>query len=514
MIITKIYFGENQIRQIYQNGKVIWNYGEPISIVAGVEISTYAKAIPTLFAIFGLQGKSETSFNATGFYRKFTVLKILGTSPNNTIAISSVISAKAISIDSVALSTSDTDEFLRLFKVVLAKSAVEETTETSSFALIFRSVSMATGIKSNSDTKAAAYAPVLVKLCSIKIPINTDTQAFAHSYILATIEGKAPSDTNALAETLRFFIPLPIESEGNYLTYSKSQAQTIPPHNFSGFSIDNTFANSRIRKFIPEYISSIAESICDTFSNSRALPAIIKGGKLESISNASGKLTLVAEKIEFATASWAKIAEISESGKANEVFAVGDRKLTKINGVDTVVEIIGFNHDDKADGSGKAGITIWVRSLSTCFSSYNDVSSNQKSWIDTMSYTHGISKVTFEDELAAVVKTVNKTYEIANNNYITSYGLIATKAWMISASELGYDLTYNSGAEGTVYEKFSTGKVKTKTYEDIKLSYAYWTRSYPGSKSIFNCMGVTSAGKLTNAGSTTDRRYPSLCFCI
>lgn len=55
---------------------------------------------------------------------------------------------------------------------------------------------------------------------------------------------------------------------------------------------------------------------------------------------------------------WAEIAAISEAGKAQEVFSLGDKKSLG-NGFGNAV-IIGFDHDDLADGSGKAGITFYI----------------------------------------------------------------------------------------------------------------------------------------------------------
>lgn len=397
---------------------------------------------------------------------------IKGKAESETLSTASLANLKAGVISSSVDITSNSETEMKAIKLIAIQSDAETTTYTVSNAMRSPAKPMDAKAESFSDTKSKCYAEKFAVLGPVEAMIFTDAIATANSNKVALAESKVPINTEPFTETLRKFSPLPLgEVENKYRTYAGAEAQNIIPKN-------------------------------------------IGRGNSESTSDTIGNLTPYTGEVDFATASWAKIAEIAESGKANEVFAVGDKKLTKINGVDTVIEIIGFNHDDKADGSGKAGITMWVTSLTTCLTSRDDVSSNQKSWLDTVSYSYAISKVTFEDELAAVVKTVNKTYEVANNTYITSYSSIATKAWMISASELGYDLTYTSGAEGTVYEKFSSGKVKTKTYTDINLSTAYWTRSYPGSKSIFNAMGVTTAGKLTNAGSTTDRRYPSLCFCV
>ena len=56
--------------------------------------------------------------------------------------------------------------------------------------------------------------------------------------------------------------------------------------------------------------------------------------------------------------SWAAIAAASDSGKAHTIWNVGDTKDIVVNGETLTVAIMGFNHDDKADGTGKVGITF------------------------------------------------------------------------------------------------------------------------------------------------------------
>lgn len=69
------------------------------------------------------------------------------------------------------------------------------------------------------------------------------------------------------------------------------------------------------------------------------------------------------EKVTFANGSWADIVRIANSGEAQNYFAIGDqKKLTYTdpegNQKTSTVQIVGFNHDDLADGSGKASMSI------------------------------------------------------------------------------------------------------------------------------------------------------------
>ena len=60
---------------------------------------------------------------------------------------------------------------------------------------------------------------------------------------------------------------------------------------------------------------------------------------------------------------WDEIKAIADAGKAADVFKVGDEKITELYTGETVtLVILGFNHDNKADG-GKAAITFGVKDI-------------------------------------------------------------------------------------------------------------------------------------------------------
>ena len=61
---------------------------------------------------------------------------------------------------------------------------------------------------------------------------------------------------------------------------------------------------------------------------------------------------------------WDEIKAIADAGKAADVFKVGDEKqLALYTGETVTLVILGFNHDNKADGSGKAAITFGAKDL-------------------------------------------------------------------------------------------------------------------------------------------------------
>ena len=60
----------------------------------------------------------------------------------------------------------------------------------------------------------------------------------------------------------------------------------------------------------------------------------------------------------FADNTWDQIIAVCQKKIVPPTWKVGDKKPMAINGVDYPIDIIGFDHDDYSDGSGKAPITF------------------------------------------------------------------------------------------------------------------------------------------------------------
>lgn len=211
------------------------------------------------------------------------------------------------------------------------------------------------------------------------------------------------------------------------------------------------------------------------------------------------------EKPDFATASWEKIAEISESGKASETFAIGATRTAYIDGKSATIEIIGFNHATIADGSGKkAGIIVWVRNANQIVASTsgkydNTGNSNWQNCATFAPLTTLFEK--FDADLAAVVKTVGRP---------TSGNPISCKVFPLCAKELGYS-TFAKITSATLISKFTANKSGGKAYDDTALGFNYWVAdcsagAYPPR--------VDSSGAIYNPTSSSYTGYTTIAFCI
>ena len=60
----------------------------------------------------------------------------------------------------------------------------------------------------------------------------------------------------------------------------------------------------------------------------------------------------------FADNTWAQIIKACQKKIIPTTWKVGDQKAMTINGISYQIDIIGKNHDDYSDGSGKAPLTF------------------------------------------------------------------------------------------------------------------------------------------------------------
>lgn len=228
------------------------------------------------------------------------------------------------------------------------------------------------------------------------------------------------------------------------------------------------------------------------------------------------------EKITFANGLWQDIARISENGQAAEYFKIGDKKaltFTDPNGKEWTVnmEIVAFNHDNLADGTGKAGITV-ISETAT----YNDKPAANQYAYPSWNYSeirkrlHNNVLPSFPAELQNAIKTVKKEY-----GYFSAYSDYTSKKidtiddqiWILSVGELGLaenaSKKYATG-DGTPYPNFQKAKKRQDGY-----NAEYFLRSMAANSAssqtsvLYSC----SSNMATNT-STLGTRDIVFGFCI
>ena len=257
--------------------------------------------------------------------------------------------------------------------------------------------------------------------------------------------------------------------------------------------------------------------------------------KLETVTCEASYIATWTETVSFSSASWARIAEIAEAGKASEYFKVGDTKTIAFNFSGTTenvkARIIGFNHDNLADGSGKAGISIALSqgiANSVCAVKENTTYGTGYIWKTSASralLNSGAVYNALPSDLRSVLKSVIK---ISNSGYSENYGGLAQnilyettdKVWLLSATEFGVDNTYSSSyvaiGQGEPYNYYANGnatrrKMKTTDSKNFWIPTRSMMTQYANSSVVV--MGVDgTVNYATIDGSTTCPRMFGFCI--
>lgn len=198
----------------------------------------------------------------------------------------------------------------------------------------------------------------------------------------------------------------------------------------------------------------------------------------------------------FNDATWEYIDEVSRLGLASEYWKVGDIKNFSADGLSLRAQIVGFDHDNLADGSGKAGISLlitYVWKVSTRYHSNN----NGVSWYSSAlrTFCNNTIFAALPTDLQAVIKTVAKTDGV----------LIANdKCWIPSQVEVG-------GSSSGAYEFFSDDATKVTRRT---VGYQYWLRER-GQTYRYYARTVTASGAIdTNGIRQSNYTFVRFGFCI
>lgn len=235
------------------------------------------------------------------------------------------------------------------------------------------------------------------------------------------------------------------------------------------------------------------------------------------------------EAITFAGSTLADIARVCEAGEASKYFTVGDiREIvwTHKTGetITTQVQIIGIDHDELADGSGKAGITVMTVPLihPSCYITAMPYSPSLNMAWDTCACRTQLENL-YSYLPADLCEHIKEVKKLSTNTLATNFDLLETtdKLWIPSVTEMfGTNNPYGEKVkEGVQYEFFKTNenriKYSQKTDGTVSTSESeYATRSISGWSTVTAYrIAVSSAGErqLNNGNSPISH---AVGFCI
>lgn len=214
--------------------------------------------------------------------------------------------------------------------------------------------------------------------------------------------------------------------------------------------------------------------------------------------------------------SWATIAANVANGTATSLYGVGSVKMLEITNDDGTtetipMEIVAHNHDDKADGSGKASLTFIAKNVLSEARKMNDAYATAGGWsaMSLRTWLNGDFLATLPSDLQSALTEVKKLSDGGYNNAeITTSN---DKVWIPSVSEVNSEQTTVVG-QGEVYPTFTDSTSRIRTTID-GTARAWWIRSanitsYGGWYNIYSSGGWGSV-KVNATGI-----YILIGFCI
>lgn len=211
----------------------------------------------------------------------------------------------------------------------------------------------------------------------------------------------------------------------------------------------------------------------------------------------------------LAANSWAQIAEASEAGIASTLWSVGDEKDITVDSETLTLVIMGFNHDDKADGSGKAGITFGLKNLMASTRQMNSSNTNSGGFTGSAMYTwlQNTLLTSLPSDLQTVLKSVNKKTSAGSQS--TTINTNAMKLFLFSEIEIFGSTTYSASGEGSQYSYFATAANRVKYLSNgAGSANVWWERSPNASSSAAFCY-VSGSGSAAVISASSSR---GVCF--
>ena len=235
----------------------------------------------------------------------------------------------------------------------------------------------------------------------------------------------------------------------------------------------------------------------------------------------------------------AAATDIAKNGTSSVVYAkakaamdAGTKFTVKLtNGKTMEYRIIGINHDDLADGSGKAGLTFWVTNNAVGLARINSSNTNTGGWEKSelrAKMNSGEIWNLIPSDFQSKVKTVVK---LSNNvkGAIVDAAVTPTddRLFLLSFSEIveqpyAWVSKYGwLGNEGTQYEAFmglvTDGTTSSSCLKSPEGFQEYMTQRWQRTAHPFNSnmfMGIDSSGEPRSSLNPVSSSYVCPAFCF
>jgi len=214
--------------------------------------------------------------------------------------------------------------------------------------------------------------------------------------------------------------------------------------------------------------------------------------------------------------------DIAAKGEASPAYAkakaamdAGTKFSVKLtNGKTMEYRIVGINHDDLADGSGKAGLTFEAANDALDQQRMNATNENAGGWEKSElrdRLNTGDLWALLPSELQSKVKSVAK---MTDNKGGGTPSATTDKVFLVSATEVYGNFWSNDHlqSDGSQYEYYASKGVTLRNYSGAASGYSCWTRSASTGYSI-SFHYVQWNGDCANANASGNLwLFPAWCF--
>lgn len=325
----------------------------------------------------------------------------------------------------------------------------------------------------------------------------------------------------------------------NYIMIYGNTQGTIQRSSNVGINLSLVQGVQNVLNYSAEWVEEICNG--DTISFSTDGPAcyfwgdgssdyITEGNITHSYNQEGSYVIRIFKSNGLQSYTWEEISQISINGLATEYFKIGDCKTIQLTtGEDVEVLILGFNHDNLADGTGKAGITFGMKNLLSTTYAINtenlDYRANTLAWRNCSFRINDIPNIinTLPQEIINVIKEVNKNTlkTVSPLDPTIPYGEVDTtadKLWLLSGDELRGEIYGGTfGQEGDQYSYFSNSPSFIKYLSNGSGDpYGWWLRTvHSNTAPTNNYKNISASGTFSSSGTmSTDLLGISLCFCV
>ena len=165
----------------------------------------------------------------------------------------------------------------------------------------------------------------------------------------------------------------------------------------------------------------------------------------------------------FGNNSWAAIIKACQEKQVPNTWNVGDSCMMAFGKKNYQIDIIGKNHDDYADGSGKAPLTFQMHTAYATQYKMNGAESNSCGWVNCLVRTYNAFpklKQVMPAEVVTAMKAVTKKTSAGSSS--SAIDTTEDTLFLLSEIEVQGTRTFSYPGEGTQYAYYKTAANRKK----------------------------------------------------